>query len=91
MTSGFDINGLFTVSSGATSDANLHYTVRTTDGTNTIDNVRLYAVGGQSGTGTSDVDAVLCAGGLLATCPAGGNYTLDATGNGLVAQATLPR
>jgi hypothetical protein len=49
---GFDLDGLFTASSGATADANLHYTVTTTDGTNTLDSVRMYAVGGQSGTGT---------------------------------------
>jgi hypothetical protein len=33
---GFDLDGLFAASSGATADAILHYTVTTTDDTNTI-------------------------------------------------------
>jgi hypothetical protein len=63
--------------------------VTTTDATDTIDRVRLYGVGGQSGTGISGVDEVLCAGGLLATCPAGGNYALSVTGNGVAAQVAF--
>ena len=86
---GFDLDGLFTASSGAIADAILHYTVTTTDATNTIDHVRLYAVGGQSGTGTSGVDEVLCVGGLLGACPAGGNYALSVTGNGVAAQVVF--
>ena len=86
---GFDLDGLFTASSGAIADAILHYTVTTTDATNTIDHVRLYAVGGQSGTGTSGVDEVLCVGGLLGACPAGGNYALSVTGNGVAAQVAF--
>jgi hypothetical protein len=86
---GFDLDGLFVALSGATSDAILHYTVTTTDGTNTIHGVRLYAIGGQSSTGINGVDAVLCAGGLLAACPAGGNYALSVTGNGLAAQVAF--
>ena len=86
---GFDLDGLFTASSGATADAILHYTVTTTDAADTIDRVRLYGVGGQSGTGTSGVDEVLCAGGLLGACPAGGNYALSVTGNGVAAQVAF--
>jgi PEP-CTERM motif len=83
---GFDLDGLFAASSGATADAILRYTATTTDDTNTIDRVILYAVGGQNGTGTDGVDEVLCAGGLLAACPAGGNYAVSVTGNGVAAE-----
>jgi hypothetical protein len=86
---GFDLDGLFAASSGATADAILHYTATTTDDTNTIDRIMLYAVGGQSGTGTNGVDEVLCAGGLLAACPAGGNYALSVTGNGVAVQVAF--
>jgi hypothetical protein len=86
---GFDLDGLFTASSGATADAILHYTVTTTDATHTIDRFRLYGVGGQSGTGTSGVDEVLCVGGLLGACPAEGNYMLSVTGNGVAAQVAF--
>ena len=86
---GFDLDGLFTASSGATADAILHYTVTATDATDTIYRVRLYAVGGQSGTGTSGVDEVLCVGGLLGACPAGGNYALSVTGNGVDAEVAF--
>src|SRR5271156_5961218 len=68
---GFDLDGLFAASSGATADAILHYTATTTDESNTVDRVMLYAVGGQNGPGINGVDEVVCAGGLLATCPPG--------------------
>jgi hypothetical protein len=84
---GFELDGIFSASSGDTADAIFHYTVTTTDGANTINRVRLYGlVGGQSGTGKYGVDEGLCAGGLLAACPAGGYYTLSITGNNLAAQ-----
>jgi PEP-CTERM motif len=89
---GFDLDGLFAASSGGTADAILHYTVTTTDGTNTIDAVRLFGlVGGQSGTGSSyGVDESLCAGDLLANnCDAGVNYALSVNGNSLAAQVAF--
>src|SRR5271165_1075258 len=68
---GFDLDGLFAASSGAIADAILHYTATTTDESNNIDRVMLYAVGGQNGPGINGVNEVLCAGCLLAACPAG--------------------
>src|SRR5271167_2854617 len=69
---GFDLDGLFAASSGAIADAILHYTATTTDESNNIDCVMLlYAVGGQNGPGINGVDEMLCAGCLLAACPAG--------------------
>jgi PEP-CTERM motif len=83
---GFEFDGLLLSGSGAAEDAVLDYLVTTSDGTNTITKAILFADGSQTGTGIDGVDEVLCAGGMLGACPAGGNHSLHVTGNGVADQ-----
>ncbi len=86
---GFDFSGLFYATvAGTSADATLTYTVKTTDGANTIDMASLLAVG--TGTVNDGVDEAICAGGLLTACPSGGNYTLDVTGSGTATTVSFP-
>lgn len=79
---GFDFNGLFYATGAGTSgDAILKYTVKTIDGASTIDRVTLLAVG--TGSMNDGVTEALCVGGLLTTCPPGGNHNLVVTGDGV--------
>jgi hypothetical protein len=86
---GFDFDGLlYATGPGTQADAILQYTVKTTDGANTIDKATLIADG--TGTANDIVHEALCAGGLLTACPAGGNHKLDVTGNGVADSVSFP-
>jgi len=86
---GLDFDGLlYATSAGTSADAVLKYTVKTNDGTNTIDTATLLALG--TGTANDGVNEALCAGGLLTACPVGGNHTLAVTGNGVGASISFP-
>jgi len=86
---GFDFSGLFYATGAETSaDAILTYTVKTTDGANTIDQATLLALG--TGSTYDGVTEALCVGGLLTACPPGGNRSMTVTGNGVADSVSFP-
>jgi hypothetical protein len=86
---GFDFNGLFYATGADTSaDAILSYTVKTTDGADTIDMATLLALG--TGTTNDGVTEALCVGGLLTACPPGSNRSMAVTGNGVADSVSFP-